>query len=204
MLRRLTAIIAILCWIPLYVVTVAADTTDTSTYGSGSYGDCNYGSCTLTLATGGTVNLNVTPTGSGLCTVQSNAVTVTTDDPNGYTTNFKTTTTTTALTSGSDTIAASSANESSPATLAMNTWGYRVDSTSGFGAGPTSSQTNGSVPSVTFAGVPASNQSSDLIKSSSSAANPGVTTDVWYGVCANSTIVPGTYTVQVTYTAVTN
>jgi hypothetical protein len=86
----------------------------------------------------------------------------------------------------------------------MNTWGYRVDGVAGFGAGPTSSQASGSVPSTSFAGVPPSNLAGTIVASSNSIANPAVPTTVWYGVCANSSAAAGNYSVVVTYTAVTN
>jgi hypothetical protein len=39
--------------------------------------------------------------------------------------------------------------------------------------------------------------------SATQVVSPAITT-VWYGLCANSTIIAGTYSVSVTYTAVTN
>jgi len=108
------------------------------------------------------------------------------------------------MTGASGSIAAASGTAASPVTLGMNKWGYRVDSLAGFGAGPTSSQNNGSVPSVSFAGVPASNQSPTQVASTSGPANPAATTTVWYGLCADSSVPSGGYSVTVTYTAVTN
>jgi hypothetical protein len=86
----------------------------------------------------------------------------------------------------------------------MNTWGYRVDGLASFGSGPTTTINSGSVPSTTFAKVPPSNLAGTQVASSSGAANPAVNTTVWYGVCANSAVPAGSYTVTVTYTAVTN
>jgi hypothetical protein len=180
-----------------------ADTTDNYTYGSGSYGGCAYGSCTITLSGGSTANVGVLPSGSGKCTVQNNVISVLTDSPGGYSLTMTTSTTNNALT-GPSSITATSGTTGSPITLAMNTWGYRVDGLGGFGAGPTNAQTNGSTPSVTFAAVPASNQSPVQIASTASAANPAVNTTVWYGVCANASLTAGNYAATVTYTAVTN
>lgn len=181
-----------------------ADTTDSTVYGSGNYGYCDYGACTITLTSGGSTTLNVAPTPGGACTVQSDTASVLTDSTAGYNLTMTTSTTNNAMTSGANSITASSGTAASPATLAVNTWGYRVDGLAGFGAGPTSSQNNGSVPSVTFAGVPPSNQAGTTVATSSGPANPAVNTTVWYGVCANSSLPSGSYSTTVTYTAVTN
>lgn len=188
----------------LFGAAVNADTTDSTTYGSGNFGYCNYGSCTITLTSSGTVNVNVAPTPGGRCTVQSDTPSVLTDSTAGYSLTMTTSTTNNAMVSGSGSIAASSGTAASPVTLATNSWGYRVDSLAGFGAGPTSSQNSGNTPSVTFAGVPASNQAPTPVASSSGPANPAVNTTVWYGICADASVASGTYTTTVTYTAVTN
>lgn len=205
MIRRSILIVATFVLAALATGAVArADTTDSTTYGSGNFGYCNYGSCTITLTSSGTVNVNVAPTPGGRCTVQSDNPSVLTDSTAGYSLTMTTSTTNNAMVGGSGSIAASSGTAASPATLAANTWGYRVDNLASFGAGPTSSQNSGSTPSVTFAGVPASNQTPTPVASSSGPANPAVGTTVWYGVCADSTVASGTYTTTVTYTAVTN
>lgn len=177
---------------------------DSNAYGSGDYGYCDYGMCYIQLTTTGNVSLNTTPTATGSCTVQSNTASVETDNTLGYTMTMTTSTTNNAMTAGSNSITASSGTSSAPTTLGINTWGYRVDGLASFGSGPTSAQTNGSTPSVTFAGVPASNGTPTAVASSSSSADPAVNTTVWYGLCANESTPPGTYSVQVTYTAVTN
>jgi len=115
-----------------------------------------------------------------------------------------TSTTNNAMQGASTSLASSTGTPSAPTTLAVNTWGYRVDGLASFGAGPTTAQSSGSVPSVTFAGVPASNQSSTQVAYSASPANPAQDTKVWYGICANSSIPAATYSVTVVYTAVTN
>lgn len=181
-----------------------ADSSDSSTYGSGDYGNCDYGSCTITLNSSGSVTANVVPTGGGKCTVQSDTVSVLTDSNTGYNLTMTTSGTNTAMTSGGNSIPASSGTAATPVTLATNTWGYRVDGLSSFGAGPTSSQTNGNTPSVTFAGVPASNQSAAQIAYSANMANPAANTTVWFGVCANTNQPSGNYAATVTYTAITN
>lgn len=181
-----------------------ADTTDSSVYGGGNYGNCDYGTCTITLNSGGTTNIDIIPTASSTCTVQSDTASVLTDSGSGYTLTMATSTTDNSLIGSSSSIAASSGTLASPGTLAANTWGYRVDGIGGFGTGPTSAQTNGSTPSLSFAGVPTSNQPGATIASSSSPANPAEDTTIWYGVCANSTLQAGTYTGTVVYSAVVN
>lgn len=204
MRKLLFAMIALFIGLAVGMPTVRADTTDSTVYGSGNYGDCDYGSCTITLSSGGTTTLNVAPTPAGKCTVQSDTASVLTDSTSGYSLTMTTSTTNNAMTSGSGSIAAASGTAASPAILSMNTWGYRVDNLAGFGAGPTSAQNNGSVPSVTFAGVPASNLAGTQVASSNGPANPAAATTVWYGLCANASQPSGNYSVTVTYTAITN
>lgn len=173
-------------------------------YGSGTYGKCQYGSCSISLTSNGTVMVNVTPAASGNCTIQKDTVSVLTSSSTGYTLTFTGSTTNTALTNGAASIAASTATRTSPTALTPNHWGYRVDGMGGFGAGPTTAQSNIAPGTLTFAGVPASNAAADTLATSSVAANPAVATSVWYGVCTNTSVPSGTYTTQVTYTAVTN
>ncbi len=207
-MKRLLTTTAMLIGLVLAIASIGgfvyADTSDSATYGSGAYGGCDYGSCTITLTSGGSTAVNVAPTPTGTCTVQSDTASVLTDSTTGYSLTMTTSTTNNAMVSGSDSISPSSGTEASPLTLAMNTWGYRVDGLGGFGAGPTTAQISGSIPSVSFAGVPASNQTATQVASAAGPANPAVDTTVWYGVCADSNVPSGTYTTTVTYTAVTN
>jgi hypothetical protein len=189
--------------IPLTAQTLAT-TSDSTVYGGGKYGACSYGSCSITLTSGGLTTLNVIPTASGQCTVQSDVTSVLTDNGSGYNLSVTTGTTNNSLVGGSTSINASSGSVVSPIPLVMNTWGFRVDNLGGFGFGPTSAQSNSSVPGVTFAGVPASNQTPAVLASSTGPANPAVGTTVWYGICANATVPSDTYTTTILYTAVTN
>lgn len=175
------------------------------TYGSGTYGSCEYGStCSITLTSGGSVHLDITPTSSGRCTIQSDTASVLTDDSNGYTLTLADNSTNTALDDGSATIPATSATIGSPAALTANKWGYRVDGLGSFGAGPTTAQSNIAVPGTVFAGIKASNVAADTIATTSAAANPAQDTTIWYGACADTSLSSGVYTTQVTYTAVAN
>ena len=177
----------------------------TGTYGSGKYGSCDYGvACTISITSNGTVSLNVTPTSSGVCTIQSDNATVTTDDSNGYTLTLADSSTSTSLTNGPYSISATSGTFASPTTLSANHWGYRVDGVGSFGSGPTSSQNNASPPGTTFSAIESSTFTPDTIASTSSAADPGVSTTVWYGACSDTTVASGAYTTSVIYTAVAN
>jgi hypothetical protein len=176
-----------------------------SNYSSGSYGACQYNTCGISLTTSNTVNLNTIPTASASCTISSDNVSVLTDASTGYSLSINDFNTDNNL-DGSlgGTIPSLSATSSSPATLSSDTWGYRVDGVLGFGTGPTSSQANGSVPSLVFAQVPVSTSVGDIIASSTVAADPAVSTSVWYGLCADVSIPSDTYSDNVVYTAVVN
>ncbi len=154
------------------------------------------------FTTNGTVNVDVTPSGAGAQTIASDTVTISTNDPDGYILKLALSTAQTALVSGSDSIPASSGSQASPVVAAANTWGYRVDSIGGFGAGPTTSASNQAIGARTFAAVPATASPNTLKTTSSTATND--TTTVWYQVTADTSTVPGTYTNTVVYTAVTN
>lgn len=179
-------------------------------YGQGNYGDCDYNgpssSCSISISNNGfSLFLAITPTPSGSCTIQSDQVAVTTDDPNGYTLTLDNQSTTTGLINGASSVPASSGTPASPAVLA-NTWGYRVDSWSGFGAGPTGAIINGAPSSLTFAGTEASNLSADTIAQTAIENDNPVSTTVWYGICADTNLnVPaGSYSSSVLYTATAN
>ncbi len=174
-------------------------------YGSGAYGSCEYGqTCSITVSSNGNVSLNIVPAAGGKCTIQSDTASVTTDDTNGYTLTLADSSNNTSLVNGSDLITASSGTLASPTTLTANKWGYRVDGLGSFGSGPTTNQTNISIPATTFAGIMASNQPADTIATSSGAADPAQSTTVWYGACADTSLKSGSYNTQVLYTAVAN
>lgn len=151
----------------------------------------------------GTVTANVTPTGAGAQTIASDTLTVSTNNTLGYTLQIADSDATTTLTSGSDTIAASSGSQGTPVAQSANTWGYRVDGVGGFGAGPTSSQNSAAISgTIKFAGMPASSSPNTIKTTSATASND--TTTVWYGVAANTSQPTGTYSDTITYTATAN
>jgi len=154
------------------------------------------------FTTSGTVNVNATPTSGGVQTIASDTVTVSTNDSAGYTLKLGETSATTTLTSGSNTIAASTGTFGTPIAETANYWGYRIDGAGGFGAGPTSSASNAAIGGIKFAGV-APSGSPDTLKTTATTASNDTTT-VWYGVAVNTTAPSGTYTNSVTYTATAN
>lgn len=174
-------------------------------YGAGTYGSCQYGvSCSISLSSNGNISLNIVPSSGGSCTIDSDTATVLTDDSSGYTLSLADSSTGTSLANGASSISATSGTLGSPAALTANKWGYRVDGLGSFGAGPTTSQSNVAIGGTLFAGIVASNQTADTIATSSTAADPAVTTKVWYGACADTSLKSGAYTTQVLYTAVAN
>jgi hypothetical protein len=155
------------------------------------------------LTTNGTVTVNMVPTAGGVQTIASDTATVSTNDAAGYTLQLAETSASSTMTSGANTIAASGGTQAVPLAMAVNTWGYRVDSLGGFGAGPTSAQSSVAISgSIKFAAIPAT-ASPNTLKTTATTASSDTTT-VWYGITANTSQPSGTYTNSVTYTAVAN
>lgn len=195
---KIFLIVAILLAIPFSVVSADAK------YGSGLYGRCNYGSCDIiTLTSSGSVNIDVTPTGSGRCTIANDSVSVLTHNSAGFTLSATNSSTNTNLVDGSNTIASSSGTTASPATLS-NSWGFRVDGLSAMGSGPTTAVSSAVPGALTFAGFPASSSTAATLATTAVYSASAVVTPVWIGVCADTTVASGAYTSAVTYTAVTN
>jgi len=152
-------------------------------YGFDTYGTGVYGSETmLTIATTG--NVSIASQSGALSTnlASPTTVTVTTTDKHGFNLYIRSITST-SLTSGGNTIPASSNN--SALALANNTWGYTTN--------------GGDLNS--FIGITASDVS---IKSASSGPYypTGDTTDVYYGVKINDATAAGNYSSGVVFTAV--
>ncbi len=154
------------------------------------------------FTTSGTVNLNVTPTGAGAQTTASDTVTVSTNDVAGYTLQLAETGAGTTLLSGSNTIAATTGSPAVPIALTAGKWGFRVDSLSGFGAGPTTTLNSAVIGAVKYAAVPVTGSPLTLKTTAVTASND--TTSVWYSVAADTTQPSGTYTNSVTYTVTSN
>ncbi len=173
-------------------------------YDRGTYGSCQYDTCSISITSNGNVDLDVTPTASGKCTIQNDTVGVLTDNSAGFLLTVANNYPDSALTNGSETISTHSGTYASPSALALGSWGYRIDNNGSFGAGPTSAESNANPGSLTFAGMPNSGQTADSLVQTSVPANPAVDTVVWYGVCANTSVTAGSYATDVTYTAVVN
>lgn len=154
---------------------------------------------TISMTTSGTVAIAVTPTASGAASSASDTVTVNTNSTGSMTLTLANNDATTNLAFGGNTIPAHAGTQTTPTTLANNTWGYRVDSVGGFGVGPTAAETNVANLAQTWAGVPASG-SANTIKTQTGPLTNNVTT-VWYGVKADTSKTAGAYTDTVTYTA---
>ena len=156
----------------------------------------------ITMTTSGSVAISLTPTAGGVVSSNSDTVTISTNNTAGYFLTLADSDATTSLVSGANTIVAHTGTFAAPTALANNRWGYRLDSAGGFGAGPTSAETNNAASTTTWAGVPASG-SAQTLKTTATTASGDVTT-VWYGVKATSAQPNGAYADTVTYTATTN
>ena len=156
----------------------------------------------ISMTTSTPVSISLTPTAGGVVSSSNDTVSVSTNNAIGYTLTLADFDASTNLVSGPNTIAAHTGTQASPTTLINNRWGYRVDGVGGFGAGPTSAETDNASSTTTWAGVPATGSPNTLKTTSSTATND--TTTVWYGVRVNTSQPNGTYTDTVTYTATTN
>lgn len=158
----------------------------------------------ITISSGGTLSLSVTPSGSGAQTVGSDTVTISTNDSAGYTLKISNSSASTAnLISGSNTISPSAGTQASPTTPQLvNSWGYCVTGVGGFVCPSTASASQAISNTYSFAGTPLSASPNTLKATATTATND--TTVVWYGVSADTTKPSGTYTSTVTYTGIAN
>lgn len=165
-------------------------------------------SSTISIATSGTVTLNIVPVSGGSQSTASDTVTVTTNQASGYNLNLKDFDSTLTLANGGDSIAASTNNTwGSAAALANNTWGFAIASgttgltaASGFDASYSALTDQTSDPAK-FMGIQASDE---LLRTTAVPAGSGDPTTVWYSAKADTTLPIGTYTNTVVYTATTN
>lgn len=162
---------------PIFITTIVV----AQPYGKGIYNESvPYGDETsLSIATNGNVTIpNITPTPSGVLGTGTSTVTVTSTDVKGFKLYVRSLTSTNMNNLGS-TIPASA--NGSPATLAVNTWGYNTDASSNF-AGMTLSDV--------------------LIKSITTPASSGNVTTFTYGLKVDLLKPAGNYSTSVIYTAV--
>jgi hypothetical protein len=155
------------------------------------------------FTTSGTVHLDIAPSGTGLQTIASDTVTVSTNDSGGYTLTLADTDATNTMVSGSNTIPASAGTQTTPVAQVVNTWGYAVAGVGGFNSTGYAAGSNQAINGTQkFAGVPVSGSPNTLKTTSGTAADD--TTTVWYAIAVNTTQPTGIYTDGVTYTATTN
>jgi hypothetical protein len=169
------------------------------------------------FTTSGTVNVNVASTSGVKQTVNTDAVTISTNDSAGYTLTLQDGNGSNELCitpGGSCTgIPAHAGTTGTPTLMSVaNVWGFHLDndgtkwcssgSTCGatFGTSLSSNQTSSAT--LKFASIP-SNGSPYTVKTTSTTASSDVTY-VWYGVNIDPTQTSGTYTDSVTYTATAN
>jgi len=164
----------------LFFMIFATNITYAQTFGAGKF-DANvpFGNQTsLSIATGGNVTINITPSGTSTLGTGNNAVTITSTDVVGYKL-YLNAVSSTNLTKGANTIPASA--NVTPAALAVNTWGYNTDGSSNF---------------TGITGTAA------LILSATGPFETGNLTTFTYGVKVDSSQTAGSYTTTVVYTAV--
>lgn len=189
---RATLIVASIAFVAVPLSASAADTTVS----------VNVAGVISTFTTSGTVTLGaLTPNTTGTQSTNNDVVTVSTNDADGFTLTLQDADSTRTLASGGNSFAASSGTPAAPATLTNNTWGWRVDGLSGFGAGPTAVINNAAPSALTYAGIPANASAFTLLATATTGSQ---VTNVWYSARANDTQPSGTYTDIVTYTATVN
>jgi hypothetical protein len=169
------------------------------------------------FTTSGTVNVNVASTSGVKQTVNTDTVTISTNDSAGYTLTLQDGNNSNALCvtpgAGCTGIPATSGTTTTPVLMSVaNVWGFHLDNdgtkwcnsgtTCGatFGTSLSSNQTSSAT--LKFAAVPVSG-SPYTVKTTATTASSDVTY-VWYGVNMDPTLASGTYTDSVTYTATAN
>ena len=156
----------------------------------------------ISMTSGPTVGIGLTPTSSAVVSSASDTVSVSTNNSAGYYLALADSDATTSLVSGANSITAHNGTFASPTALATGSWGYRLVSAGGFGAGAYSGEVNSTSSTSTWAGVPATGSPQTLKTTATTAANDQTT--VWFGAKVDATKPTGVYTDTVTYTAVTN
>ncbi|MBR3323476.1 hypothetical protein IKG16_01150 [Candidatus Saccharibacteria bacterium] len=150
------------------------------------------GAWTVSISSSSTLGVDITPTSSGNISTAVDNVNIYTNTPNGYQLYLNSTTGSTDIYNNNDTqqernhFTATSGTKSTPITLTSNTWGYSL------ATNPT-----------TFSKVEATSTAGDsLITTGTKTSGEGDNLDVTYGFNADTKLTPGTYTTNVTYTAI--
>jgi len=156
-----------------------------SPYGAGLYNEnVPYGSATsISLTTSGTVALLATP--GGATVTNTDTVTVTTSDVDGYILNLKDNDTNLNLVKVGDTIVPTSGTFAVPAAIDSDSWGYRIST----------------FAPDTYAGITSSAGAGDNIRTRTGPYTSGDQTIVTYAVKVSATKTSGLYTDTVLYTA---
>lgn len=201
-MNQSTKKLVVLSTVPVLAIALVAVLSSVQASAATTSVTSSIGSIISLFTTSGTVAVNATPSASGVQTIASDTVTISTNDAAGYTLKLGETTGSSALVSGGNSIVASAGTLASPIAQVANTWGYRVDGAGGFGATATSPVSNAAISAIKFAAVPAT-ASPDTIKTTATTASNDTTT-VWYGVAVNTSTPSGSYSNSVTYTAVAN
>ena len=175
LILSLLSAIAMIFFSTLLVIEVGA-----SPYSAGRYSaNVPYGGQRhLIISTSGNVTLSVAPSDAGTLASASGTVTVISTDVVGYKLYVRNLSSTN-MVNGAATIPASA--NGSPASLAVNTWGYNLDGSSDY-------------TGMTLSDV--------LIRSATQPYTSGDVTTVTYGVRVNNAKQAGSYTNSVIYTAV--
>ena len=149
-------------------------------YGKGIYGaNVPYGDQTsLSIATNGDINVQITPTNSGILSTGTSIVTITSTDVMGYKLYIRALSDTNMNNLGA--LLPASANIT-PAALINNTWGYNTDATTNF-------------TGITLSDI--------LIRSITTPAPSGDITNVTYGIKLDMAKPAGSYVASIVYTAV--
>ncbi|GAC1370878.1 MAG: hypothetical protein NVSMB39_4200 [Candidatus Saccharimonadales bacterium] len=178
-------------------------TATADTQGSNSTVNLTVNPVIISYSSGPTVTLGaITPDATGKQSTASDTVTASTNDTAGYTVTLKeNSATVNNMVSGANAIANSAGTPAAPIALASNTWGWRVDNLSGFGAGPGGALANAAPSALTYAGIPANGVPVTL---KATAATGSASTTVWYSAMVNNTQPIGNYSTIVTYTITTN
>jgi hypothetical protein len=159
----------------------------------------------ISISSLGSVTLNVTPTSNGVQTANSDIVSISTSDTNGYNLSISDSSNiSNALTYSSYSIPATTYTTSSPGILNANYWGFCVNDLSTFtGFCPNAPFTNQTInSSLKFAAVPLLSNAVQVKTTHTTASND--TTTFWYGASIDTSQPSGTYSGTVVYTAYNN
>lgn len=161
-------------------------------------------SSVITISTDSEIDISVTPVGlESRISSAKDTVIVNSNHSTGYNLTIAMDSANQNLTreGGMETIAPVDGTRTSPATLAKNRWGYRVDNVAEFGAGPGVVLSSAEDTTLTFAAVPATGSADNIASSDQPSVSGGDAYDVWYAMNVDTTKPTGIYTGTVIYTA---